>query len=104
MMQADSQVLDPIFGRLSFAALPLHEPILVATFIAVAIGGIAFGGAPIGGLAIGAEAGGRYACGDSAFGAHVIDEDRRDPEAVVFFAERGLGAVCGQGDIRGKLL
>jgi len=45
MMQADSPVLDPIFGRLSFAALPLHEPILVATFVAVAIGGIALLGA-----------------------------------------------------------
>ncbi len=30
-----------IFGRLSLAALPLHEPILVATFAAVAILGIA---------------------------------------------------------------
>ncbi|MBM0106909.1 cytochrome o ubiquinol oxidase subunit I [Steroidobacter sp. S1-65] len=30
-----------MFGRLSPAALPLHEPILVATFVAVAIGGIA---------------------------------------------------------------
>jgi cytochrome o ubiquinol oxidase subunit 1 len=41
MMQAESPVLDPIFGRLSLAALPLHEPILVATFVAVAIGGMA---------------------------------------------------------------
>ncbi|HVJ00196.1 MAG TPA: cytochrome o ubiquinol oxidase subunit I [Sphingomonas sp.] len=31
----------PIFGRLSLAALPLHEPILVVTFIGVAIGAIA---------------------------------------------------------------
>src|SRR5688500_10314995 len=38
---ADSPLLQLIFGRLSFAALPLHEPILVATFAAVAIGGIA---------------------------------------------------------------
>jgi cytochrome o ubiquinol oxidase subunit 1 len=30
-----------IFGRLSLAALPLHEPIIVGTFVAVAIGGIA---------------------------------------------------------------
>jgi cytochrome o ubiquinol oxidase subunit 1 len=45
MMQPESPVLDPIFGRLSFAALPLHEPILVATFVAVAIGGIALFGA-----------------------------------------------------------
>ncbi|PZU58389.1 MAG: cytochrome o ubiquinol oxidase subunit I [Sphingobium sp.] len=31
----------PIFGRLSLASLPLHEPIVVATFGAVALGGIA---------------------------------------------------------------
>jgi cytochrome o ubiquinol oxidase subunit 1 len=30
-----------IFGRLSLESLPLHEPIVVATFVAVAIGGIA---------------------------------------------------------------
>ncbi len=30
-----------LFGRLTWAALPLHEPILVVTFIAVALGGIA---------------------------------------------------------------
>ena len=31
----------PILGKLSLEALPLHEPILVVTFIAVVIGGIA---------------------------------------------------------------
>ena len=31
----------PLLGRLSLDALPLHEPILVATFIAVALGGLA---------------------------------------------------------------
>src|SRR3546814_17793398 len=31
----------PILGRLSLAALPLHEPILVVTFIGVALGGVA---------------------------------------------------------------
>ncbi|PZQ51291.1 MAG: cytochrome o ubiquinol oxidase subunit I [Rhodovulum sulfidophilum] len=30
-----------LFGRLTWAALPLHEPILVVTFIVVALGGIA---------------------------------------------------------------
>src|SRR3954452_16731777 len=30
-----------LFGRLTWAALPLHEPILVATFAVVALGGIA---------------------------------------------------------------
>jgi cytochrome o ubiquinol oxidase subunit I len=34
-----------LFGRLSLDSLPLHEPILVATFIAVAIGGLALFGA-----------------------------------------------------------
>src|SRR5688572_12660350 len=41
MPYEDSPVLQLIFGRLSPAALPLHEPILVGTFVAVAIGGIA---------------------------------------------------------------
>jgi cytochrome o ubiquinol oxidase subunit I len=30
-----------IFGRLSLEAIPYHEPILVATFAAVALGGVA---------------------------------------------------------------
>ncbi|OLP53665.1 cytochrome o ubiquinol oxidase subunit I [Rhizobium rhizosphaerae] len=34
-----------IFGRLDLGAFPLHEPILVATFIAVALGGIVVVGA-----------------------------------------------------------
>ncbi|MGJ7487907.1 cytochrome o ubiquinol oxidase subunit I [Variovorax sp. LT2P21] len=34
-----------IFGRLSWEAIPLHEPILLATFAAVALGGIALLGA-----------------------------------------------------------
>ena len=37
--------LSPIFGRLSLASLPLHEPILIATFAAVAVGGAALLGA-----------------------------------------------------------
>src|SRR5688572_33445936 len=37
--------MSTLFGRLSFDALPLHEPILVATFIAVALGGLALLGA-----------------------------------------------------------
>ena len=35
----------PIFGRLSFAALPLHEPILIVTFLGVALGGLVVLGA-----------------------------------------------------------
>ncbi|MBN9552760.1 MAG: cytochrome o ubiquinol oxidase subunit I [Alphaproteobacteria bacterium] len=34
-----------IFGRLTLESLPLHEPIVVATFIAVALGGLALLGA-----------------------------------------------------------
>jgi cytochrome o ubiquinol oxidase subunit 1 len=33
--------ISPIFGKLSWDVLPLHDPILIATFIAVAIGGTA---------------------------------------------------------------
>ena len=33
----------PILGKLSLEALPLHEPILVITFIGVVLGGIAAG-------------------------------------------------------------
>ena len=34
-----------IFGRLTWEAFPYHEPILVATFIAVMLGGLAIVGA-----------------------------------------------------------
>ena len=34
-----------LFGKLSLEALPLHEPIIVATFAAVALGGAALVGA-----------------------------------------------------------
>ncbi|MFC3691232.1 cytochrome o ubiquinol oxidase subunit I [Chenggangzhangella methanolivorans] len=34
-----------LFGKLTFAALPFHEPILIATFAAVAIGGVGVLGA-----------------------------------------------------------
>ena len=37
--------MNTIFGRLSLESFPLHEPILVATFAAVALGGIALLGA-----------------------------------------------------------
>ena len=33
--------VDPLLGRLTLDSLPLHEPIVVATFVAVAIGGAA---------------------------------------------------------------
>lgn len=38
---ADSPLLQLIFGRLSLESLPLHEPIVVGTFVAVALGGMA---------------------------------------------------------------
>ena len=34
-------LLKLIFGRLGFESLPLHEPIVVGTFVVVALGGIA---------------------------------------------------------------
>ena len=34
-----------IFGRLSWDAIPLHDPVIVATFVVVAIGGAALLGA-----------------------------------------------------------
>ena len=37
-MLASDDLTKLIFGRLSWDALPLHEPILLVTFIAVAIG------------------------------------------------------------------
>jgi len=36
--------LHPIFGRLSWEAIPLHEPILIATFAVVLLGGVALVG------------------------------------------------------------
>ena len=38
-------LLKVIFGRLTLEALPFHEPILVVTFVAVALGGAAVVGA-----------------------------------------------------------
>lgn len=39
-MQSYPDQVSPIFGRLSLGALPLSEPIVVATFVAVALGGL----------------------------------------------------------------
>jgi cytochrome o ubiquinol oxidase subunit 1 len=36
----DSDLNHPILGRLSWEAIPYHEPILLATFVAVALGGL----------------------------------------------------------------
>ncbi len=45
MFENNSTLLKFIFGRFTLDALPIHEPILVATFIMVAIGGTAVLGA-----------------------------------------------------------
>lgn len=44
-MQAYPTETDPIFGRLSWEAIPFHEPILLVTFAAVVLGGLALVGA-----------------------------------------------------------
>jgi cytochrome o ubiquinol oxidase subunit 1 len=45
MMFDNPDLTKLIFGRLTWEAIPFHEPILLATFIAVAIGGMAILGA-----------------------------------------------------------
>jgi cytochrome o ubiquinol oxidase subunit 1 len=45
MMFDNPDLTKLIFGRLTWEAIPFHEPILLATFIAVAIGGVAILGA-----------------------------------------------------------
>ena len=40
MSQAGAEALHPLFGRLTLEAIPYHEPILLATFVAVAVGGL----------------------------------------------------------------
>ncbi|NOV24968.1 cytochrome o ubiquinol oxidase subunit I [Cupriavidus necator] len=44
-MPERSELATQLFGRLSWEAIPLHEPILLATFAVVAIGGLALAGA-----------------------------------------------------------
>ncbi|WP_424629008.1 cytochrome o ubiquinol oxidase subunit I [Bradyrhizobium sp. SYSU BS000235] len=44
-MLSDTSFLKFVFGRLTWDAIPYHEPILVVTFAAVALGGIAVVGA-----------------------------------------------------------
>ena len=44
-MSENSELLKFIFGRLTWESFPLHEPIVVVTFIVVALGGIAVLGA-----------------------------------------------------------
>ncbi|CAM5776730.1 cytochrome ubiquinol oxidase subunit I [Labrys miyagiensis] len=44
-MSSDTVAVSPVFGRFTLEAIPYHEPILVGTFIMVALGGIAVLGA-----------------------------------------------------------
>jgi hypothetical protein len=62
-----------------------------------AIGGTALGGAAVGKVAVGGGAAGEYACGGAAYGKHVVDSRQRDPEAMRFFEEHGLGQLCAPG-------
>ncbi|WP_265919984.1 cytochrome o ubiquinol oxidase subunit I [Cupriavidus nantongensis] len=43
-MPERSELATQLFGRLSWEAIPLHEPILIATFAVVALGGLALAG------------------------------------------------------------
>ena len=88
-------------GLFAFGALSIGAVLAAG---ALSIGSFAFGGAAVGAVAVGFEAAGYYACGSNARGAHVVEDDRRDPEAIVFFAEHRLGGACGQDDVRGKAL
>jgi cytochrome o ubiquinol oxidase subunit 1 len=45
MMSTPALAISPIFGRLTLESFPLHEPILLVTFIGVMLGGIALLGA-----------------------------------------------------------
>jgi hypothetical protein len=63
----------------------------------LAIGAAAFGGGAIGGMAVGGGAIGVYACGGGAVGEHTVSAMNVDPEAARFFAEYGLGDMCGEG-------
>ena len=45
MMSTPALAISPIFGRLTLESFPLHDPILLVTFIGVMVGGIALLGA-----------------------------------------------------------
>jgi hypothetical protein len=78
-------------GGVTFGGLSLGALVAIG---GMAIGGFALGGGAAGGVAIGGGAVGYYACGGGAAGHAVVSAVRRDPEAVEFFRERGLGGVC----------
>ncbi|MFO1306726.1 MAG: hypothetical protein U1F54_23630 [Burkholderiales bacterium] len=61
-----------------------------------ALGFAALGGGAVGYVAVGGAAFGVYASGGAAFGEHVISAAARDPEAVRFFSDLGLGFTPGR--------
>lgn len=84
-------------GLVSFGGLSIG--VLVALG-GLALGGVAIGGGTAGGVAVGGGAVGYYACGGAAAGAHSVSGFSRDPAAIAFFREHGLGDVCGEGPRR----
>ncbi len=80
-------------GLFSFGGLSIG---LLCAIGGLAIGSLAIGGGAVGGTAIGGGAAGYYyACGGGALGGHVVDAIRSDPQAVEFFRQHGLSALCG---------
>ncbi len=78
-------------GVLSFGGLSIG---LLCAIGGLSIGSLAAGGGAAGGVAVGGGAAGYYACGGVAAGKHVVDAQRRDPEALEFFRQQRLGTLC----------
>ncbi|HJV89694.1 MAG TPA: hypothetical protein VJ623_05260 [Holophagaceae bacterium] len=74
-------------GCVSFGGCSIGLALALGGF---SLGGVALGGAAVGGVAMGGGAVGVYALGGAAAGAHVIRQDRQDPEALAFFARYGI--------------
>lgn len=84
------------FGGVAFGLVTLggFSLGLLLAIGGLAVGGGALGGAALGGVAVGGGALGYYSCGGAALGPHPIGPLRSDPEAVEFFEDRGLRALC----------
>lgn len=74
-------------GCVSFGGCSIGLALALGGF---SMGGVALGGAAVGGVAMGGGAAGVYAMGGAAVGAHVIRQDRQDPEAIAFFGRYGI--------------
>src|SRR5262245_38365302 len=85
------------FGGLSVGLLTLGGVSVgvLGALGGLAIGTLALGGGAVGGMAAGGGAAGYYACGGAAVGVHASSPLGRDPAAEAFFAEHGLGGLCG---------